>query len=544
MGTLGKVILGTGNFVLPNEEVQDHEQQPQFLPRLHWPAQPDAIGSQAGPALGLDIDWLDAEAVGRLEEETTRTYPRLMPMPPFGTADGRYDGCRWSTHLAVAHNLFHKKLRKGKAVNAVEMAVLVRIVTYGLFHSTTFFAPFIVDGATVRSHLDPNKIGGRWELQWPIIMSRRSGDLDGGANFGLEDRDWSRRRIWTRRWVVVPVRHGARQWGMTVFDRHKGHLYIFDCGDEASKGQRVKAAVRVWLALLRNLGQPYSFLYFVPRVTRQSDEADSGLLCVVWLMEALRNQVGRPMTSRDDGVVKVNLVTAGTSPPRGSSTTGRGHNYISSLRLRDWVPRGCHAPRSRLMAVRRIIGVMVANELGLREHESLTKRYRDRRRQGGGAHHAALWLLKEAARELVNGGGAMPKGAFFTGQGGPQFALPMCHAVLPYDAEAPRRHPIRKLPGRVHQVRTTPDELNAWAETPFDWPDDSSSGSSSGSSPRSSPARLRHTSPTPALADFLATDGLCDASRPDLEFFGLSPVRDRMTTRLMSRRDAKSASFR
>ncbi|KAG8426330.1 hypothetical protein J3459_008244 [Metarhizium acridum] len=444
VGTLGKTNLDEGSFVLPDENVQDHEQQPQFMPRTYWPSEYDAKKSQARPALNLNIDWLNPAAVDVLYNSVEETYPRLDPMPPY--KDGVYDGCQWSAHLAVAHNFFHGTLQNGNHVNSVEMTALIRIITYGMFDSTTFFAPFLVDatGNILESRLNPNEFGKPRELRRHIQTGKPPKD-----SFNQQDMDWSRRRLRTRRWVVVPVLHDSRQWGMAIFDRQEGQLYIFDCGDDESRLQRFKSAIRVWVLLLDILGQRHSFQYFMPRVTRLPCEADSGLLCVAWLMEALRNQVGRLMTSGDDKAIMTEILDGNLSLCRQPGARD-GDHYTSSLHLRDWVPRvpegkGIFTPKAQLMAVRRIIRVMVANELGLRNHPSVQQRYYNKEgRRGDERLPSAFRLLKEAARDVLNTGDTVERERYFTGQGGLQFALPTGRPVLPCDAEEPRRH---KLPG-------------------------------------------------------------------------------------------------
>ncbi|TWU71657.1 hypothetical protein ED733_003228 [Metarhizium rileyi] len=476
MGLLGKVVLKTGNFVLPNEEVQDHEQQPQFLPRVYWPGEREARRSQIQTALNVNIVWDDPAAVEELSRNALEIYPSLIPMMPYGTErpmsvyseDVKYDGCQWPAHLAVAHNLFHKTLNYGKNLNIMEMMVLVRMVTYGIFNSTTFFPPFTVGNADSMPGSGLN-FGALGQATWPR-MHREPGDLTHSSRD--ECIKWSKQRLWTKRWVILPMMYPGLQWGMTIFDRLKGQLFIFDCGDEESKDRRVESAIKVWVEFLHDLGQPYTFLYFVPPVTKQLYTRHSGLLCVTWLMEVLRNQVGKPMTSRDDNVRK-KKVTARNYHGAGSETE-REHVYISSLPLRDWAPMNCTNANAKMMAVRRILRVMLANELGLRNHVVMTQIYKER----GGPEAADLpsaWrFLTENARELHNNQGLVRKKDFFTGHGGPQYALPMRKSILRYDNEAPRRHPMHKLPGKYHQIRIQLEHFRVGAQIPFDWPDDRS----------------------------------------------------------------------
>lgn len=464
MGTVGRVILQDGVFKLPNEEIVDHEQQPQFLPRIVWPTRQDAAHSQARTALNVNVNWADRNEVLELYEEVQEIYPNLDPMPPFRAGSTSYDECPWLTHLAITHGLFHRTLQNGKSLNINEMTALVRMITYGIFDSTTFFEPWGVTGVPDKTgaRVNPNTFEEMWSPIW--CMNWKTGRF--GQDIINQGTEWVKERLWSRRWVIVPIVYGGLQWGMTIFDRLEGQLYIFDCGDDKLKTERVKSAIQFWVTFLNMIGQPSHFRYFVPNVTKQLHYNDSALLCISWLMEVLRNQVGRPMSSSDEGVDQVNFEFPDLPVPADVA-----ESFTSSLYLRDWVPEGCATGKSRLMAVRRVLRVMLANELGLRDHDVMTKQYQNQTRLGPPILPSAFKLLTEAGEDLYNANGRMAKSKYFTGHGGPQFALPMRRPKLPYDPDALRCHGIDKLPGDTHRARIRPIELTCRSQAPYDWPE-------------------------------------------------------------------------
>jgi hypothetical protein len=479
MGTLGRVILLGGDFVLrdqegvqdqskPNKEVQDHEQQPQFLPRVDWPTEFNATRSQSQPCVDTNSDWAEAGEVRRMHQMINDIYPNLSPMIPYTGNPPCYDGYPWMTHLIVTHNFFHRALQNGNEVSEVEMMAMIRMVTYGIFHSTTCFAPWTVNRASpAATPSEPGQDPAVFKEEWNATWGRKWTAGSFGDDIKCQGITWTKQRLWTRRWVIVPILYGDSQWGVTIFDRNEGQLYIFDCGDEEMKQTRVRAARHLWVDFLNEMGQPYHFSYFVPEVTRQGNSKDSGLLCVIWLMDTLRNQVGKPMTTWAADMEEVNEAIC--DPNDSGVDLGQGHTPVSSLVLRDWAPSGCGTPKSRLMAVRRVIRVMVANELGLRCHDAMTKRFREWTSPHGQLP-SAVKLLTEAGRHFANSPGQFPIQEYFTGLGGPHFALPMRTPVPPYDAAAPRRHEMQPLLGHV-TVPARAAELMQRPDVPFNWPE-------------------------------------------------------------------------
>lgn len=466
MGTLGRVILQVGDFVLPQEEIRDHEQQPQFFPRINWPTVEDAAASQEQAALDMNIDWRNNNHIDQLHAEVKDIYPRLPLMEPYDAGYASYDESNWFTHLATTHNLFHRTLQAGRNLNTQEMTAMIRIMTYGIYYSATQFLPWHVNGVPERpaSRTKANTFEQMWSPTW--CMDIKAGHF--GKDIEGRGDEWIKERIWMRRWIIVPIVYGGFQWGMTMFDRYQGQLYIFDCGDDEMKDERVQSAIHLWVQFLNRVNQPFTFNYFVPKVSKQLDSKDSGILCVIWLMEILRNQTGKIMSSHDQDVNVVNVEFC--DMPDNMLDWDEHNSYSSALHLRDWVPDGCHAPKSRLMAVRRILRVILANELGLRNHEVMTKEYINQPCYEPHILPSALTLIQNFVEEIYDTDGNMAKERYFTARGGPQFALPMRRAVKPYDRHAPRRHLIHRVQ-HTCRIPIRPAELSRRETHPFHWPE-------------------------------------------------------------------------
>lgn len=466
MGSLGRVLLQAGGFGQPGEVVLDHPQQPQFFPRLQWPTISDAEDSLDQVALNMNINWRNNNHIEELHREIRDIYPRLPLMAPYDAGQASYDETNWYTHLATAHNLFHRTLQTGRNLNTQEMSAMIRIVTYGIFYSTTQFMPWHVNGVpmTPASRTKANTFEQTWSPTWCIDI--KAGNH--GEDIETRGDDWIKKRVWKRRWIVVPIVYGGCQWGITIFDRYQGQLYIFDCGDEELKKERIQSAIHLWVQFLNRLGQPYSFNYFVPKVTKQLEIKDSGILCVIWLMDMLRNQTGEQMNSHGEDIELENIEIC--DEPEHLIGWDEHNSYSSSLHMRDWVPDGCFAPKSMLMAVRRILRVLLANELGLRTHEVMQKEYINQPGFEPNRLPSALTLIRNYVEEINFRDGQMPKERYLTARGGPQFALPMRRAVRPYDRHANRRHLIHRAENTC-RIPIRPAELSRRESHPFLWPD-------------------------------------------------------------------------
>ncbi|KAG5999904.1 hypothetical protein E4U43_001802 [Claviceps pusilla] len=439
MAILGRVTLNDGGFRPPYESLNDHIQLPQFLPRTKWPSEHTATELQSARIVtpipiphGNGSDAVTSEQLRQeLYDGYAGTYRHLPPMPPFDNNDRVYFDMPWHVHLAIVHNLFHRTIKSSQSsgLTTQEMSALVRIVSYGMFNSMALFEPYHVRGLPVKTppRTRPNTFEEMWNERFdmPTKLGRFS---DGKEIRGTED---CKVKLWTRRYVVVPVLYGAAasQWGMTVFDRAEGHLYIFDCGDAEFRDERVKSCVHFWIEFWNALGMANTFYYFVRDTTPQPDVRESGYLSIIWLMNTLRNQVGHVMSTEDESVhrIDVDVCEPDIQMP-----------FKSGLYLRDWVPDGCGTTRAAIMGVRRIVRIMLCNELGLKNHPIMTKQYVNPA-DASDPFPSAWTILSVLTREIVHNNGWLRSSRFWTALGGPQFALPMRTAIKPYNRHHPRR---------------------------------------------------------------------------------------------------------
>lgn len=462
MAILGRVTLNDGGFHPSYEPINDHIQLPQFLPRRKWPSEYAATQLQSA-RIAAPVNGMDAAASERLHRElcdrSEGVYRNLEPMPPFDNNNRAYFGTPWHIHLATVHTLFHRTLKSSQnGLSVPEMGSLLRIISYGMHNSMTFFEPYQVRGVPV--NCPPRTRPNTFEEQWNdrFDMPTKLGRFSDGRD--IRGTEQCKVKLWTRRYVVVPVLYGTTsQWGMTIFDRSAGHLYIFDCGDGDFKGERVKSCVHFWMEFWNALGMANTFHYFVQDVTQQPDVKDSGYLSVMWLMNTLRNQVGHVMSTQDEGVDRndVDVCEPDIRMP-----------FQSGLHLRDWVPDGCGTLRAAIMGVRRIMRVMLCNELGLKTHQVMRKQYVNA--AGAENPYPSAWsILSLLTQEIAQNNGWLRSSKFWTGLGGPQFALPMRTAVKPYDRHQPRR--IRpELDEEAHYVEVNEQNLaNRGFDSPS-WP--------------------------------------------------------------------------
>ncbi|KAK2606350.1 hypothetical protein QQS21_003281 [Conoideocrella luteorostrata] len=469
MNILGVVTLYPGKFHDVNEAVKDHVQLPQFLPRTVWPSAYAAEESQESrkpPAhrLNTDIDWRSSderEALRRrMFDPITGPYRHLRPMQPFDRETEKYRGASWFAHVVIVRILLNRTMQSSQNnLNTAEMGALVRIVSYGMHESMGFFEPYQFRGVSTEPAQRERSVSFEEAWNESFGMPTKLGQFVNGED--LRGSELCKLEIWGRRFVVVPVMYGHHQWGMTIFDRLRGELYIFDCGDAEFRGERIKSCVHFWIEFWNALGMAHTFRYFVPGVTHQPDIRDSGYLCIIWLMDMLRNQVGHVMNTLDDGVERADFDVCRRS---------RQEPFESGLYMRDWIPDGCGTPRTAIMGVRRIIRIMLCNELGLKTHEVMTKEYLI----GSDRLPSAWTLISQVVEELRqphNEFKLIDASSFWTGQGGPHFALPIRVPVLPYDPTQSRRN-RRRRNDVTHALETRTEELfpDPGLQSPS-WPD-------------------------------------------------------------------------
>ncbi|RCI17033.1 hypothetical protein L249_3098 [Ophiocordyceps polyrhachis-furcata BCC 54312] len=429
----GHVFLrGRNTFMGRGEEATDHEQLPQFLPRTEWPYHELANDMlRYTSSLESAINFQDEAEVRDLVARATPIYSQLVPMPPYhSVAYQLHDNVPWLAHVAILHDLIHRTMASHKPLSKDEMFALMRIVSYGMYHSVAWLYPWHID-------LDSTGIPvGEWSQVFNMHMS--AGDFRPTSM----DHDAHIRRVYGRRWVVVPIRCGEAQWNMAMFDRSRGLLYVLDCGAAAARSDRIKACVELWVRFWNWMHLPYDFQYLAPAATGHASAMDSGLIAITWLMSSLRDQVGDVTAEDDDDDDDENK-----SPTRADFVFTRGDPNVGleggDLHPRDWLPDGCRLSSGGLMAVRRIVKVMICNELGLAYHETMTKKYRNHRGRQPAVLPSALMMIRHTVKKLKLRNGRLRTGRFWTAQGGPQFALPQRMMAGDYKEGAPRRHKRR-----------------------------------------------------------------------------------------------------
>lgn len=411
------------NFYDDAETLPAHTQLPQFLPRRIWPSS-DPRGSSATnfhPLIKTNIDWGNRDAKARVVAKFNEIYPLLAPMAPFQN-HRKYDGVDWYVHAASMHVLLRDVFRDSKCVNDLEMMALLRTISYGMYSSMTFLKPWTLVGSSQNRRTRNHTTFQEVEIQELGMMMQ-----DGHFQHPDMSREHYTSRMANRRWIVVPIKHGSEeQWGMTIFDRRYGQLYIFDCQEKKDRPKRIEGCLHLWIRFLNWVDMPWSFQYFAPGVTVQTKPEDSGLICAMWVMLNLRNQVGKvinPDTNTD--VRKKNYIIH----------TARSDVKIqpSSLHLHDWVPDGCFDARRGMDAVKSIIRAMICNELGLLNNIHFKREF--------GPYNARLsprMLVLEAAKYMEPN--EFPFHKFWTAHGGPHFVMAETASIRPWVPGAERAH--------------------------------------------------------------------------------------------------------
>ncbi|RDA94661.1 hypothetical protein CP533_2410 [Ophiocordyceps camponoti-saundersi (nom. inval.)] len=415
------------SFMGRGELATDHDQLPQFLPRTDWPNHEwaAAMVRRTSP-LRSAINFQDQAEIRALVARAAPMYSQLVPMPPYhNMAYQLHDNVPWLAHVAILHDLFYRTMASHKPLSKDEMFALLRISAYGMYHSVAWLYPW---------HVDVDSTGVP-VVEWSdeFNMSMRGGDF----HHPSMDHDAHISRIYSRRWMVVPIRCGEEQWNMTIFDRSRSLLYILDCGSTAARPGRIEACVHLWVRFWNWMHLPYDFQYLAPAATGHASATDSGLIAITWLMSTLRDQVGDVTTEDDDE----------DKPTRADFVFTRAQPDVEleagDLHPRDWLPNGCRLSSGGLTAVRRIVKVMICNELGLGYHEIMTKKYRNHRGRQPAVLPSALMLIRHTVKKLRQRNGLLRARRFWTAQGGPQFALPQRMMAGDYMENVPRRHKRR-----------------------------------------------------------------------------------------------------
>ena len=484
-GQTGFVGLRHDILLHRKEAFYDHEQLPQFLPRTAWPTDSQARLNQRDTSLfDVDIDWNDVDAIEALHDKVRCRYRGLEPMPPYllQGGEGTYDGLGWLSHVTIVHNVLNGPLRNNDAgLSVSHMYCLARIVSYGMYHSMTYLRPWHIpsrvtatqQGVLTRSGVSLEgrsiRLTEAWDWAFGMNMKqcRYGEDIVDHDGLKLDDVKY---RVWARRWLVVPMLYGDEQWGMSIFDRQDWQLYIFDCGGgnafeagQAARTERIEACIHAWIQFWNSMCIPETFSYFVVPVTAQANVRESGLLCIMWLIRTLRDQVGPSMSTRDPALDRRDLYIAGSLEAFGRFAYP---DVSTTLRRIDWRPDGCHAVSSGVTAARRFLRVLACNELGLSHHEVMTKQFTHV--TTGATVPSALMHLAAAAVALRESQ-SLPEDMFWTECGGPQFALPQRKPIPRFVHDAERRWTKSDYATR-YCVEMNPQILNSRGGGDILWP--------------------------------------------------------------------------
>jgi hypothetical protein len=465
------------------------------------------------------------EGLANLREQVAQGYPEVQPMPSFEgfddngevdwwayadqehmytTTRGNVDGLVWPHHVAVVHGILNDAIPRDRMLRDWEMSSLIAIMTYGIADAVTYIpgswrltgphprndnpyvqqplnnigdvnnaeqGPLNVDVEPTcqnvfRSHFDP-------DFGMELRQSRQETPTfswEGNPPDEVDELDLAnlRRRVNGHRWVIVPIKQTGAGWTMTIFDRSHAQLYIFDpC--MAAREERTEAIVHAWTRWWMQLGMVGHFTYFVPKVWVPKDGYDrTGLLSIHWLLMTLRNQVG-PFMEQNDFDIETRDILIQPYPdrhidPEHQQFRQRLMMHTSSIPLPNWAPRFVENLNRGEAEVKRVIKIIICNELGLWDHPVMNERPQSNRVN---AHNVIDRLRPEESDDfqnhdpndlatfvddafhycddsVVDNNPARPK--FFTAYGGPQFALPLALNIRSLDQEAanppPRMHPV------------------------------------------------------------------------------------------------------
>lgn len=452
---VGNVVLhGDRNFRGPGEILQDHGQLPFFLPRVDWP-DPPHHGIYLSDALKDDYDWKFAQGQRDAERDYEAVFPNLTPMKPFKTVTAgqqlraQYKGRSWVSHVVALYQILRKHLgANGHAAAQFPgkeplhwqgMSALCRIASYGMSDSMSIVGLFGLPSSKNLSEAVDPAIGIPLTSSYPLDA------------FLAPDRH--RNAFMGHCWLVAPVYYWAEKtWGMTIFDRQGGQLYILDCQGEDYASQRVKGCVDLWIRFLNHVGFPNDFQY-VAKVSKANAGIRTGPACVYWLMRMLRDQVGPKIEPTHPDVTRQDYLL-GRVPQR------PGPPASFSLLLPDWTPPHTTS-RTAPRQVTLIICAVICNELGI--GQDTVFRYGDLRLPSGRLVVPAKYMQEITSHANPTSGNIdVPSADFWTGQGGPQFFVSRQNNLMdiePYNGKGPPRRNYRNSSQQTFEIVNNAQEL-------------------------------------------------------------------------------------
>lgn len=439
----GYLALRPGNFYLEGESFPPQEQLPQFLPRLEWPADPTA-GREHRGNLPTVVPWHHGPSSVRQRGLLLAAYPQLKPMSPW--VDNRYDGIHWHAHLTKVHALYRGFLREFHEVQPQQMSAMLRSLSYGMSHSTAIMRPWQV--APCLGVIDGVEQTRVMQVQGLGYMREACLDLP-GVVLSREDHQ---QRITGRRWIVVPILHGHQQWTISLFDRKAAQLYIVDTDgqDEQARAGRIRATLSLWVVWWNWIGFPQSLTYFAVPVTKQAAPNDSGLACMSWMIQNLRNGV------QDD----TNATAALWSRKDVTKVDSSSHpqELTPKLPLHDWPHDGCPTLLEARRSAHNIMRCILANELGLSDDTYFNRPWPRSLDTRSSMSHIADAMHVYWSDSDPHSGLLYPAADFWTNKGGPQYAVPSEDSVQ-FRPPPTNSHAPEPATANVVKVRTDPASL-------------------------------------------------------------------------------------
>lgn len=439
------------------------------------------------------------------------------------------DGVAWLDHVAVVHGILEHTIPAGRRLRDFEMSHLIAIITYGISHTVTWLPqPWTIAGpATAENEELPPRSQAPFRESFNTAfgmemkdghyhgpyedgddgdnnnVNDENGEYDGvrnqnqqrcdnpdllddledsnsniSTNTNPSDREYRepvslpvrfKQRITGRRYIIVPISQQGR-WIMTIFDRREAQLFIFDpC--MTARNERIEAAIHLWTRFWNSLNMVGHFTYFAPEVwVPPSGEDKTGMLAIHWLIMTLRNQVG-PAMRRDNAEIETRDILIQ------SFRSDRFEIRDSSLKLPNWAPRFIASAASAETEAKRVIQIMICNELGHLYHPVMRQPAYPGRNQLGltAAQRLHPILMTQRQRDLMKrtvdhrpphdlideiAERNRRRPSFYTRYGGPQFAVARQLNFREYleneeDLDHPEEehlHPIRTGPRGIYYV--------------------------------------------------------------------------------------------
>lgn len=127
------------------------------------------------------------------------------------------------------------------------------------------------------------------------------------------------------------VNFTGNHWGSFIWDREKGHLYVFDSGKNQRR-QRLRLMAAAWRQFLIGCNLPFGFTVFGIPTTPQPSEWECGYLAIFFLWTTLRGLVGRHLMTRDSPIQPLTIDLDGEQ----CKLASRDPSQLPELPITDW----------------------------------------------------------------------------------------------------------------------------------------------------------------------------------------------------------------